>query len=215
MNTKSEIHLRVNGVLYQLWIDPHRTLLEVLREKLFLTGTKEGCGLGDCGACTVIIDGKPILSCITLAVEVNGKDVYTIEGLAEGEMLDPLQDAFMKYGAIQCGFCTPGMIMTAKAFLAEKMNPTDSEIKKAIAGNLCRCTGYAKIIEAIKSVAKDGEECGFCTPGMIMTAKAFLAEKMNPTDSEIKKAIAGNLCRCTGYGKIIEAIKSVAKDEEE
>ena len=172
MNTKSEIHLRVNGVLYQLWIDPHRTLLEVLREKLFLTGTKEGCGLGDCGACTVIIDGKPILSCITLAVEVNGKDVFTIEGLAEGEILDPLQDAFMKYGAIQCGFCTPGMIMTAKAFLAEKMNPTDSEIKKAIAGNLCRCTGYVKIIEAIKSVstgyvkiieaiksvAKDGEE---------------------------------------------------------
>ncbi len=155
---KEEIELRVNGTPYQIWIEPHWTLLEVLRENLLLTGTKESCGLGDCGACTVIMDEKPILSCLTLAVEAAGKEVYTIEGLARGEKLHPLQEAFVKCGAIQCGFCTPGMIMTAKAFLTGKKDPTELEIKKAIAGNLCRCTGYVKIVEAIKSVATKGED---------------------------------------------------------
>jgi len=150
---KAEIKITVNGTPYVVWVEPRRTLLEVLREELFLTGTKEGCGVGDCGACTVIIDGKPVLSCITLAVEVAGKEVTTIEGLVKGNHLHPLQEAFISHGAIQCGFCTPGMVMTSKAYLAEKKNPTDLEIKEAIAGNLCRCTGYVKIVEAIKSVA--------------------------------------------------------------
>ena len=152
-----EVELRVNGTPYRIRIEPHRTLLEVLRETLHLTGTKEGCGLGDCGSCTVLIDGKPVLSCLTLALEVGGRDIRTIEGLADRERLDPLQEAFINHGAVQCGFCTPGMILTAKALLADKKNPTDLEIRKAIAGNLCRCTGYVKIVEAIKSVA-EGEE---------------------------------------------------------
>jgi carbon-monoxide dehydrogenase small subunit len=153
-----EIELRVNGVLYQVSIEPHRTLLEVLREDLFLTGTKEGCGCGDCGACTVIVGGKPILSCITLAIEVAGRDVMTIEGLSEEGALHPLQEAFVKHGAIQCGFCTPGMIMTSKAFLEDQAHPTEMEIRKALTGNLCRCTGYVKIVKAIQSVAQGGEE---------------------------------------------------------
>jgi carbon-monoxide dehydrogenase small subunit len=152
-----EIELRVNGTSHRIQIEPHRTLLEVLRERLHLTGTKEGCGLGDCGSCTVLIDGKPVLSCITLASEVEGKEILTIEALASGESLDPLQEAFINHGAVQCGFCTPGMIMTAKALLAEKKNPTEQEIRKAIAGNLCRCTGYVKIVEAIKSVVEGKE----------------------------------------------------------
>lgn len=153
-----EIELSVNGVLHQVSIEPHRTLLEVLREDLFLTGTKEGCGMGDCGACTVVIDGKPILSCITLAVEVAGKAVTTIEGLAKEGVLHPLQDAFMKHGAVQCGFCTPGMIMTSKILLENQAHPTELEIKKTLAGNLCRCTGYVKILKAIQSVVQGQEE---------------------------------------------------------
>jgi len=153
-----EIELWVNGVLCQVSIEPHRTLLEVLREDLFLTGTKEGCGLGDCGACTVIVDGKPVLSCITLAVEVAGKAVTTIEGLAKEGILHPLQEAFMKHGAVQCGFCTPGMIMTSKTLLENQVHPSEMEIKKTLAGNLCRCTGYVKILKAIQSVVQDQEE---------------------------------------------------------
>ncbi len=155
--TEREIEFRVNGTSHRIQIEPHRTLLEVLREKLHLTGTKEGCGLGDCGSCTVLIDGKPVLSCITLASEVEGKEILTIEGLVTGDSLDPLQEAFINHGAVQCGFCTPGMIMTAKALLAEKKHPTEEEIRKAIAGNLCRCTGYVKIVDAIKSVVEDKE----------------------------------------------------------
>ena len=153
-----EIELWVNGVLCQVSIEPHRTLLEVLREDLFLTGTKEGCGMGDCGACTVIVDGKPVLSCITLAVEVAGKAVTTIEGLAKEGILHPLQEAFMKHGAVQCGFCTPGMIMTSKTLLENQVHPSEMEIKKTLAGNLCRCTGYVKILKAIQSVVQDQEE---------------------------------------------------------
>jgi carbon-monoxide dehydrogenase small subunit len=155
MKTKTlELEIRVNGIPYKVRTKPQRTLIEVLREDLSLTGTKEGCGLGDCGACTVILDGKPVLSCITLAVEAADKDVITIEGLAAGEKLHPIQESFIDHGAIQCGFCTPGMIMTSKAFLDETSDPTKLEIKKAISGNLCRCTGYVKIIGAIEDVAK-------------------------------------------------------------
>ena len=135
--------------------NPCETLLEVLRENLGLTGTKEGCGKGDCGTCTVLIGGTPVFSCLTLAIEAEGKDITTIEGLAEGETLHPIQQAFVDHGAIQCGYCTPGMILSAKNLLERTTNPAEDEIKEAISGHLCRCTGYVKIIEAIKEAARE------------------------------------------------------------
>jgi len=146
---KQPVTLRVNGETYELSIDVRRTLLEVLRDELNLTGTKEGCGTGDCGACTVLLDGTPIASCLTLAVEAQGKEISTIEGLAENGQLHPVQRAFIEHGAIQCGFCTPGMIMSAKALLDKNPQPTETEAREAISGNYCRCTGYTKIVEAI------------------------------------------------------------------
>lgn len=150
---KRIITLNVNGEEFEVLTKVHRTLLEVLREDLGLTGTKRGCDVGTCGACTVLIEGKPYLSCLTLAVDVQGKKIITIEGLAQDRGTHPLQKAFVEKGAIQCGFCTPGMILTAKAFLDENPHPSEEEVKKAISGNLCRCTGYIKIVEAILSVA--------------------------------------------------------------
>jgi len=142
----------MNGDEHEILTETHKTLLEVLREDLGLTGTKRGCDLGTCGACTVLIEGKPYLSCLTLAVDVQGKKIVTIEGLTQDGEPHPLQKAFVEKGAIQCGFCTPGMILTAKAFLDENPHPSEGEVKKAISGNLCRCTGYVKIVEAILSV---------------------------------------------------------------
>jgi carbon-monoxide dehydrogenase small subunit len=150
---KRIIKLHVNGEEFEVLTEVHKTLLEVLREDLGLTGTKRGCDLGACGACTVLIEGKPFLSCLTLAVDVQGKKIVTIEGLSQDGEPHPLQKAFVEKGAIQCGFCTPGMILTAKAFLDENPHPSEGEVKKAISGNLCRCTGYIKIVEAILSVA--------------------------------------------------------------
>ena len=150
---KRSIQLKVNGDYYETVVDDRRTLLEVLRESLGLTGAKKGCDEGECGACTVLLDGKAVPSCLVLAVEAQGKDITTIEGLAQGGKLHPIQEAFVKYGALQCGYCTPGMIMSAKALLDKKPKPTEDEIRMAIAGNLCRCTGYVKIIEAIQAAA--------------------------------------------------------------
>jgi aerobic carbon-monoxide dehydrogenase small subunit len=151
---KVQIQLKVNGLFYKKEVEPRRTLLELIREDLELTGTKEGCGLGECGTCTVLLDGKPIKSCITLAVQANGREVTTIEGVERPDgTLHPLQQAFIDHGAIQCGFCTPGMVLSAKALLDERPKPTETEVKQAIAGNLCRCTGYQKIVEAILSAA--------------------------------------------------------------
>jgi carbon-monoxide dehydrogenase small subunit len=146
--------LNINGRVESLEIAPQRTLLEVIRDDLQLTGTKCGCEDGTCGACTVILDGKPVRSCLVLAAEADGKEILTIEGLSSGEELHPLQEAFVNYGAIQCGFCTPGMILTAKALLDTNPNPSEEEIRKAILGNLCRCTGYTKIVEAIAARAQ-------------------------------------------------------------
>jgi len=150
---KQLIELKVNGEAYEVAIEPRRTLLEVLREDLGFTGTKQGCNEGECGACTVLIDGEPVNSCLVLAVEAQDKDILTIEGLADGQKLHPLQEAFVEHGAFQCGFCTPGMILSAKALLDRNPQPTEEEIRRGISGNLCRCTGYVKIIEAIKAAA--------------------------------------------------------------
>ncbi len=154
---KMLLNIRVNGVDRQVLTYPNRTLLEVLRDDLGLTGAKEGCGTGDCGACTVILDGRAVNGCLVLAPEADGCRVETIEGLAVEGRLHPLQQAFVDHGALQCGFCTPGVIMAARALLETVPNPTRQEIRAAIAGNLCRCTGYVKIVDAIEAAAMGGE----------------------------------------------------------
>lgn len=150
-----KIECKVNNKTYIMDIEPNLRLIDILRDYLGLTGTKEGCGEGECGTCTVIMNGKAVHSCLVLAPQVNGKEIITIEGLEKDGELDPLQDSFIKNGAVQCGYCTPGMIMSAKALLMNNHNPSDDDIKTAIEGNLCRCTGYAKIIEAIKDVCNN------------------------------------------------------------
>jgi len=151
---KKLIQLKVNGDTYEVRVEPWKTLLEVIREDIGLTGTKEACSTGECSSCTVLLNGKPVNSCLILAVEAEGKEIMTVEGLAQGDKLHPLQEAFIKHGAIQCGFCTPGMLLSAKALLDENPRPTEAEVKEAISGNLCRCTGYVKIIEAITEAAQ-------------------------------------------------------------
>lgn len=151
---KKMISLKVNDREYDLVIPVNRTLTQVLRENLRLTGTKQGCETGDCGSCTVLMDGQPVNSCLVLAVEAEGHEILTIEGLSVDGELHPLQKAFVEHGSIQCGFCSPGMILTAKALLDKNPSPGQSEIRKAISGNLCRCTGYQKIVDAVESVAK-------------------------------------------------------------
>jgi len=151
---KKTISFVLNGESTEVEIEPHLTLLQLLRDGLGLTGTKEGCGMGECGACTVLLDGKTVNSCIFPAMEVDGKSVTTIEGLTDAQgNLHPIQKAFIEYGAIQCGFCTPGMVLSAKALLDENPKPTEEEIRDGIAGNLCRCTGYLQIVQAIKAVS--------------------------------------------------------------
>jgi carbon-monoxide dehydrogenase small subunit len=142
----------LNGKPIEIKVPPHWTLLRLLREKLGLTGTKEGCGIGECGSCTVLLDGMPVNACLTLAPKVEGRKIETIEGLGSRESLHPLQKSFVDRGAIQCGFCTPGILMSSKALLVENSNPTREEIKEAISGHLCRCTGYHQIIEAIEAL---------------------------------------------------------------
>ena len=147
-----DICFTLNGKEVKLKTGAHRRLLDLLREEFGLTGTKEGCGIGECGACTVLLDGKAVNACLVLAGQIHGSDILTVEGLAKNNELHPLQESFLKYGAVQCGFCTPGMLLSAYALLNENPTPNEEEIKEAIAGNLCRCTGYKQIIEAIKNV---------------------------------------------------------------
>lgn len=151
---KQAIELQVNGDVCEVLIAPNDTLLEVLRDKLGLMGTKRGCDLGACGACTVLLDGEAYLSCVMLAIDAVGKEILTIEGLSETGPLHPLQESFVELGGLQCGFCTPGMIMTAKAVLNEEPKPTEQSVKKKMAGNLCRCTGYKKVVEAVMSASE-------------------------------------------------------------
>jgi len=151
---KSLIHMTINDKEYEVAVQPNQTLVDVLRYELRLTGTKKGCGTGDCGSCTVIMDGKPVNSCLVLAVQANGRKITTIEGLESEEGLHPVQKAFTEKGAIQCGFCSPGMILSSKSLLDRNPKPTEEEIRRAISGNLCRCTGYQKIVDAVKSVTE-------------------------------------------------------------
>ena len=144
----------LNGEPHELSVRPWRTLLEMIREDLQLTGTKEGCGQGECGSCTVIMGGKPVNSCLVPAVEADGQEITTIEGLMEGERLHPIQEAFVAHAGMQCGFCTPGMILSAKALLERNPEPTEGEIREGISGNFCRCTGYTKIVESISAAAE-------------------------------------------------------------
>jgi len=148
------IEFTLNGRRRQFDVEPNQLLIDLLREKMHLTGTKYGCGIGECSACTVLLDGEPVLSCLTLAGDVDGRDVTTIEGLSEGDEIDVVQEAFLEEGAVQCGFCTPGFIMTSKALLKEHPNPTEEEIREYLKGNLCRCTGYVNIIKAVKRAAE-------------------------------------------------------------
>lgn len=150
---KRLITLNVNGTDHELAVNPNQTLADLIRYDIGLTGTKKGCEAGECGSCTVIMDGRPINSCLVLAVQANGRTILTIEGMETNEGLHPVQKAFVDKGAIQCGFCTSGMILSAKALLDRNTHPTESEIRMAISGNLCRCTGYQKIVEAIESVS--------------------------------------------------------------
>jgi carbon-monoxide dehydrogenase small subunit len=150
---KTTLSLRINGETRDVVVPVHKTLLEVLREDLGLTGTKHGCELGECGTCTVLVDGTPVLSCLTLPVEVQDQEVTTVEGLAQGGRLHPLQTAFAELGAAQCGYCTPGMLLAAKALLDREASPTRESIEAHLAGNLCRCTGYLKILEAVQLAA--------------------------------------------------------------
>ena len=155
---KHEICLRVNGRDYRLSIESHLTLLDVIRDVIGLTGTKRGCDLGQCGACTVLIDGKPYNACLILPMDVQGKEIVTIEGLAQEGQLHPIQQAFIEQGAIQCGFCTPGMVLEVKALLDEDPSPSEEKIKEALSGNLCRCTGFTSIVRAVQSLGGKREE---------------------------------------------------------
>lgn len=148
-----KIELTVNGEKRNLEVKPHTRLLDLLREDLGLTGTKEGCGKGECGACTVIMNNKVVASCLVLAIQADGAEVLTVEGLSKGDKLHPIQESFIEKGAVQCGFCIPGMIMSSKKLLDENINPSDEDIKRGLSGNICRCTGYVKIIDAVKSAA--------------------------------------------------------------
>jgi aerobic-type carbon monoxide dehydrogenase small subunit (CoxS/CutS family) len=155
--TKHEIEITVNGRKRRLTVKPNDLLLNVIREDLVLTGTKYGCGIGECAACTVLMEGKPVLACMILAVAAHGKNITTIEGLADGDKLAPVQQAFIDHGAIQCGFCTPGMVLTSHALLNENPDPSEEEIRDYLRGNYCRCTGYTAIVKAVQSCAKKNQ----------------------------------------------------------
>jgi carbon-monoxide dehydrogenase small subunit len=162
---KIEITLTINDKLCEVSVAPNDTLLEVLREKFDLTGSKESCGEGVCGSCTIQMDGKPVRSCLTLALEADGCSIKTVEGLADGDQLSDLQESFINHGAVQCGFCTPGMLISADALLQNNPKPDEKTVRKALAGNICRCTGYAKIVDAVCHAGSPDNQCPDCKTG--------------------------------------------------
>src|SRR4030043_782974 len=176
-----QVSLNVNGQVESLEIAPHRTLLEVIRDDLQLTGTKCGCEDGTCGACTILLNGVPVRSCLLLAAEVQGREIVTIEGLSDGEKLHPVQEAFVKLGGTQCGFCTPGMIVTVKALLDRNPSPTESEVRQAISGNLCRCTGYTKIVESV--MALSGQRAPSVQKEGVISDFPVIGKRTSRTDS--------------------------------
>jgi carbon-monoxide dehydrogenase small subunit len=153
---KTLVNLIVNGTIHEIAVEPFWTLVDVLREKLGLVGTKKGCGTGNCGACTILLQGKPVSSCLLLAIDAKDEEITTIEGVSQNGKLHPLQEAFIKHGAFQCGYCTPGAILAAKALLDVNPQPTEEEVREALVGNLCRCTGYTRIVQAVRAVSKLG-----------------------------------------------------------
>ena len=153
---KHKIRFTINREVKEIEVEPNKTLLKMLREDLDLIGAKEGCGAGECGACTVLVNNEPVNSCLMLAVEADGKEILTIESLSDGVNLEPLQESFIEHNALQCGYCTPGMVMSAKALLNRNPHPTEGDVKEALAGNLCRCTGYKRIVDAVLDAAKKG-----------------------------------------------------------
>src|SRR4030043_1616201 len=175
------VSLNINGRVENLEIAPQRTLLEVIRDDLQLTGTKCGCEDGTCGACTILLNGTPVRSCLLLAAEVQGQEIVTIEGLSDGEELHPVQKAFVKYGGTQCGFCTPGMILTVKALLDRNPSPTEREIRQAISGNLCRCTGYTKIVESV--MAASGQHAPSLQKETVLPDYSVVGKRVSRTDS--------------------------------
>ena len=223
----TEVTLTVNGKKYTQDVFDHVLLADFIREKLKLTGTHIGCDTSQCGACVIHVDGKSIKSCTMLAVQADGRDVLTIEGLADGDMLHPMQRAFHENHGLQCGFCTPGMIMSAIELIKGKPDITEQEIRQGLEGNLCRCTGYQNIVKSIEGLAdgdvlhpmqrafheNHGLQCGFCTPGMIMSAIELIKGKPDITEQEIRQGLEGNLCRCTGYQNIVKSIQEAAKNE--
>ena len=154
MTMKQMLRLTINGEPYEWLVEPYRSLLDLLRDHLHLTGTKRGCDEGDCGACTVLLEGKTATSCMVLVLDVKDQEIITVEGLAQGGKLHPVQEAFVKYGGVQCGYCTPGLIMSAVGLLLENPNPSEEDVRFGIGGNLCRCTGYAKVVQAIMKAAE-------------------------------------------------------------
>ena len=185
--SKHHVTTTINGEPTEFLCEPQLTLLDVLRDELRLTGSKEGCSSGDCGACSVTIDGRLVCSCLVLAVEAEGKSIQTVEGMARGNDLHPLQQKFLEHAALQCGFCTPGVLVASKALLERNPDPTETEVRYWLAGNLCRCTGYDKIVRAVLDTA------------------AEMRGDPDPTETEVRYWLAGNLCRCTGYDKIVRA----------
>ena len=153
---KTVINLNVNGTIHEIAVEPFWTLVDVLREELGLIGTKKGCGTGNCGACTILLQGQPVSSCLLLAIDAKDKEITTIEGVSHNGKLHPLQEAFIEHGAFQCGYCTPGQILAAKALLDVNRQPTEEEVREALVGNLCRCTGYTRIVQAVMAVSKSG-----------------------------------------------------------
>ena len=158
---KKQVTLKVNGVKRKILVSPNELLLNVLRDQLGLTGAKYGCGIGECGSCTVLVDGEPVLSCLTLVIGLDGSDILTVEGVAKQDgSLHPIQESFLEHGAVQCGFCTPGMVLMGKSLLDENPNPSEEDIRKYIRGNICRCTGYSQIVKAILNCSKHSKEHG-------------------------------------------------------